>query len=159
MLALSPTWLMSLEEETTQRHTGRKGRKPRDDGGRCSRKPGSSTDCWPPPEVRRGHWTDPLLTAFRWNQHCRHLAFWLLVLHCERKHFCFFKPPRLWYFMKQWRTPFPIWYQSVVPCPVLTVASWPAYKFLKRQIRCSGIPISFRIFHSLLWSTQSKALA
>ena len=28
----------------------------------------------------------------------------------------------------------------------LTVASWPAYKFLKRQIRCSGIPISFRIF-------------
>ena len=29
-------------------------------------------------------------------------------------------------------------------------------KFLKRQIRCSGIPISWRIFHSLLWSTQSK---
>ena len=46
----------------------------------------------------------------------------------------------------------------VVPCPVLTVASWPAYKFLKRQIRWSGIPISFRIFHSLLGSTQSKAL-
>ena len=43
--------------------------------------------------------------------------------------------------------------------PVLTVASWPAYKFLKRQIRWSGIPISFRIFHSLLWSTQWKALA
>ena len=56
-------------------------------------------------------------------------------------------------------TPFPIWNQSVVPCPVLTVASWPAYRFLKRQIRWSGIPISFRIFHSLLWSTQSKALA
>ena len=29
-------------------------------------------------------------------------------------------------------TPFPIWNQSVVPCPVLTVASWPAYRFLKR---------------------------
>ena len=28
--------------------------------------------------------------------------------------------------------PFPIWNQSVVPCPVLTVASWPAYRFLKR---------------------------
>ena len=28
-----------------------------------------------------------------------------------------------------WRTPFPIWNQSVVPCPVLTVASWPAYSF------------------------------
>ena len=29
-------------------------------------------------------------------------------------------------------TPFPIWNQSVVPCPVLTVASWPAYRFLRR---------------------------
>ena len=57
------------------------------------------------------------------------------------------------------RTPFPIWNQSVVPCPVLTVASWPTYRFLKRQVRWSGIPISFRNFHSLLWSTQSKALA
>ena len=28
---------------------------------------------------------------------------------------------------------FPIFNQSVVPCPVLTVASWPAYRFLKRQ--------------------------
>ena len=34
-----------------------------------------------------------------------------------------------------------------------------AYRFLKRQVRWSGIPISFRIFHSFLWSTQSKALA
>ena len=58
-----------------------------------------------------------------------------------------------------WHTPFPIWKQSVVPCPVLAVASWPAYRFPKRQVRWSGIPISFRIFHSLLWSTQSKALA
>ena len=39
------------------------------------------------------------------------------------------------------------------PCPVLTVASWPAYRFLRRQVRWFGIPISFRIFHSLLWST------
>ena len=53
-----------------------------------------------------------------------------------------------------WRTPFPIWNQSVVPCPVLTVASLPAYRFLRRQVRWSGIPICFRIFHSLLWSTQ-----
>ena len=29
--------------------------------------------------------------------------------------------------IQPWRTPFPIWNQSVVPCPVLTVASWPAY--------------------------------
>ena len=60
--------------------------------------------------------------------------------------------------IQPWHSPFPIWNQSVVPCPVLTVASWPAYRFLKRQVRWSGIPISFRIFHSLLWSTQSKAL-
>ena len=55
-------------------------------------------------------------------------------------------------------TPFPILNQSVVPCLVLTVASWHAYIFLRRQIRWSGIPISLRIFHSLLWSTRSKAL-
>ena len=61
--------------------------------------------------------------------------------------------------IQPWHTPFPIWNQSVVPCTVLTVASWPAYRFLKRQVRWSGIPISLRIFHSLLWSTQSKALA
>ena len=57
-----------------------------------------------------------------------------------------------------WHTPDPIWNQSVVSCPVLTVAFWPAYRFLKGQVRWSGIPMSFRIFHSLLWSTQSKAL-
>ena len=58
--------------------------------------------------------------------------------------------------VQPWCTPFPIWNQSVVPCPVLTVGSWPAYRFLKKQVRWSGIPISFSIFHSLLWSTQSK---
>ena len=60
--------------------------------------------------------------------------------------------------IQPWHTPFPIWNQSIVPCPVLTVASWPAYRFLRRQGRWSGIPVSWRIFHSLLWSTQSKAL-
>ena len=30
-----------------------------------------------------------------------------------------------------WHTPLPIWNQSVVPCPVLTIASWPAYRFLE----------------------------
>ena len=60
--------------------------------------------------------------------------------------------------IQPWRTPFPIWNQSVVPYPVLTVASWPAYRFLKRQVGWSGIPISLRIFHNLLWSTQSKLI-
>ena len=54
--------------------------------------------------------------------------------------------------------PFSILNQSVVPYRVLTVASWPMYRFLRRQLRWSGIPISSRAFHSLLWSTQSKAL-
>ena len=43
-----------------------------------------------------------------------------------------------------------------VSCSFLTVAPWPAYRFLKRQVRWSSIPISFRIFHSLLWSIQWK---
>ena len=30
--------------------------------------------------------------------------------------------------------PFPILIQSIVPCPILTVGSWPAYRFLRRQI-------------------------
>ena len=56
-------------------------------------------------------------------------------------------------------TPFPILNQSIFPSPVLTVASWPAYRFSRRQVRCSGVSVSLRILHSLLWSTQSKALA
>ena len=55
--------------------------------------------------------------------------------------------------VQPWRTSFPILNQFVVACLVLTVASWPAYRFLRRQVRWSGIPISLRIFHGLLWST------
>ena len=36
---------------------------------------------------------------------------------------------------------------------VLTVASWPAYRFLRRQVRWSGIPMSFRIFQFILIHT------
>ena len=53
--------------------------------------------------------------------------------------------------IQPWRTPFLIWNQSGVPWPMLTVAAWPAYRFLRRQVRWSGIPASWRIFHSLLW--------
>ena len=53
--------------------------------------------------------------------------------------------------IQPWHTPFPIWNQSVVSCPVLTIASWPAYRFLRRQVRWFGIPISWRILHTLLW--------
>ena len=60
--------------------------------------------------------------------------------------------------IQPWRIPFPIWNRFLVPCLVLTVASWLAYRLLRRQVRWAGVPISLRIFHSLSWSTQSKAL-
>ena len=61
-------------------------------------------------------------------------------------------------------TPFLILNQSIVPYRVLTVTSWSgfpeaSYRFLRRQIRWSGIPISLRAFHNLSWSTQPKASA
>ena len=39
---------------------------------------------------------------------------------------------------------------TIVPCLVLTVAFWPAYKFLRRQVKQSGIPMSLKFFHILL---------
>ena len=48
--------------------------------------------------------------------------------------------------IQPWCTPFPIWNYSIVPCPVLAVASWPAYRFLSRQVRWSGISISCKNF-------------
>ena len=44
--------------------------------------------------------------------------------------------------IQPWHTSFPILKKSVVPCLLLNVASWPAYRFLRRQVRWSGIPIS-----------------
>ena len=52
--------------------------------------------------------------------------------------------------IRPWRTPFPIWNQSVVPCPVLTVAPWPAYRFIRRRVRWSGIPFSWKILHKVV---------
>jgi len=56
-----------------------------------------------------------------------------------------------------WCTPFPVLNQSIFH--VQFYCFWPAYRFLRRQIKYPGISISPRVFHSLLWSTQSKALA
>ena len=50
---------------------------------------------------------------------------------------------------------FPNLNQSVVPCPVLVVAYWPAYRFFRRQV--SGLVfLSLRILQSFLWSTTVK---
>ena len=56
-----------------------------------------------------------------------------------------------------WRTPFPIWNQSVVPCSVRTVASWPAYRFLKRQTRWLVFP-SLSEFSTVYWDPHSQRL-
>ena len=63
--------------------------------------------------------------------------------------------------IQPWYTPIWIWNQPLVPGPVLTVVSWPADRFLRRQVRWSGIPTSLGIFHSCcdphsqrLWHTQ-----
>ena len=50
-------------------------------------------------------------------------------------------------------SPFSIWNLSILPRLVLTIASWPAYRFLQRQGRWSGIPISFRIFQFIVIHT------
>ena len=43
--------------------------------------------------------------------------------------------------IQPWHVSLPIWNQSVVPCPVLGVVSWSAYRYLRRQVRWSGSPI------------------
>ena len=55
--------------------------------------------------------------------------------------------------IQPWCTPFPILNQSVVSCPVLTVASWSSYRFLQKQVRWSGIPIFLRIFQFVVITT------
>ena len=87
----------------------------------------------------------------------------ILIPTCDSSSLVFFTMYSAYKLNKQgdhiqpWHAPFPILNQSVVPCKILIVASWPTYKFLNRQVKWSGIPISLRIFHSLLWSTQLKA--
>ena len=44
--------------------------------------------------------------------------------------------------IQPWHTPFPILNQPIFSCPVLTVAICPAYKFLRKQLIWSCIPIS-----------------
>ena len=56
--------------------------------------------------------------------------------------------------IQPWCTPFPIWNQFIVPCPILTVASKSAYRFLRRQVRWSGNHISFKNFPQFVVTTQ-----
>ena len=52
--------------------------------------------------------------------------------------------------IQPWHNPFPILNHSVFPYMVLTAASWPANRFLRRQISCFVIPISLRIVQFLI---------
>ena len=77
----------------------------------------------------------------------------ILILACVSSslHFTWYKYSayklnKRGYTIQPWHTSFPIWSQSVVPCPVLTVASCLAYRFLRKQVRWSRIPISWKIF-------------
>jgi len=80
------------------------------------------------------------------------------VLHPARHYACTLHISKQGDSILPWRIPFPILNQTVVPYLFLTIASWPAYRFLKRQVRWSVILISWRIFHSLLWSTQTHKI-
>ena len=55
--------------------------------------------------------------------------------------------------IQPWCTPFPILNQSILSCPVLTVASWRAYRFLRRQVRWCRITLSLRIFQFVVIHT------
>ena len=63
--------------------------------------------------------------------------------------------------IQPWCTPFPIWNQSVVPCLFLTIASWPAYRFLWRQIKVvlysyllKNFPVCCDPHSQRLWHSQ-----
>ena len=88
----------------------------------------------------------------------------VLILVCDLSSLTFYMTYSAYKLNKQGDNIQPLSYsfpnlEPVILCPGLTVASWPAYRFLRKYLKWSGIPISLRIIHSLLWSTQLKALA
>ena len=75
----------------------------------------------------------------------------ILISTCTSRSTAFHMMYSAYKFKKQgddiqpWHTPFPILNQHIGPCLVLTVTFWPAYRFLRRQVRQSDIFISLRI--------------
>ena len=49
-----------------------------------------------------------------------------------------------------WYTHFLTWNQPIVPYSIITFGSWPTYRFLRRQIRWSGILITVTVFPQLV---------
>ena len=62
-------------------------------------------------------------------------------------------------YVQPYHTPFPVWNQSIVPCPVLIVASWPAYRFLRRQVKVVWYSQIFKNFPQFVVIQPSKTLA
>ena len=56
--------------------------------------------------------------------------------------------------IQPWNTPFPIWNQSIVPCPVLSVASWPTSSFEGRKDK----EISFSLIVKVLFASSCQSL-
>ena len=87
--------------------------------------------------------TSSSLSAIRMVSACRRLLIFLpaiLIPACASSSLTFHMMYSAYKLNKQgdniqsWCTTFPIWNKSVVPCPVLTVASWPAYRFLRKHV-------------------------
>ena len=95
------------------------------------------------------------------SAYVRLLVFLLAILipACDSSNPAFHMMYSAYYLNKQggsiqpWCIPFPVLNQFFVPCLVLTVASWPAYRFLRRKVRWSVIPIYLRIFWFVLIHT------
>ena len=59
--------------------------------------------------------------------------------------------------IQPWCTAFLIWNQCVFPCPILTVASWPACRFLRKQVRCL-VFLSLEEFSTVCCEPHSQRL-
>ena len=60
--------------------------------------------------------------------------------------------------VQPWRTPFPILNQSIVPWPVQTVASWPAYRFLRKLTEKAMAPHSSTLAWGIPWMEEPGRL-
>ena len=59
--------------------------------------------------------------------------------------------------IQPWCTPIIICNQFIVPCPVLTVAFWPAYRFFRRQVSGLVFP-SLEEFFTVCYDPHSQSL-
>ena len=68
---------------------------------------------------------------------------WFQLYSHPAQHFTWYTLNKQGDSIQPWCISLPILNQSIVPCPLVTVASCPEYRFLRRLVKCSGIPLSF----------------